>query len=140
MIRLERHKKLAPSLRIRLIEFYLMTAWIERHKNEMWANMGYFCLFVWGFSSYSRIFHSYGDFIIAVEGLKILTYVQHSWTLSSKGSLVCHTYFDLWHPFIMVISEDTHTYCRAFVTTCFYDRSVVAGVRTPNLPHARLTL
>ena len=37
--KVERHKKLAPSLRIRLIEFNLMTAWIERHKNEMWANM-----------------------------------------------------------------------------------------------------
>ena len=28
-------------------------------------------LFVWGFSSHSRIFHSYEDFTIAVEGLRI---------------------------------------------------------------------
>ena len=34
-------------------------------------------LFVWGFSSNSRIFHSYGDFTIAGEGLQILTYARH---------------------------------------------------------------
>ena len=28
-------------------------------------------------------------------------------TMSSEGSLSCHTYFDTGHPFIMVISEDT---------------------------------
>ena len=40
------------------------------------------------------------------EGLQILTYAQHSWPLSSEGSLTCHTYCDTGHPFIMVISED----------------------------------
>ena len=51
--------------------------------------------FVWGFSSHSRIFHSYGDvFIISGEGLQILTYVRHSWPLSSEGSLACHNYCD----------------------------------------------
>ena len=33
-------------------------------------------------------FHSYGDVTIAGEGLQILTYARHSWTLSSEGSLV----------------------------------------------------
>ena len=28
------------------------------------------------------------------EGLKILTYAQHSWPLSSEGSLACHIYCD----------------------------------------------
>ena len=63
------------------------------------------CLFLWGLSSYSRIFHSYGDVTITGEGLQILTYAWHSWPLGSKGSLVCHTYCDTGHPFIMVISE-----------------------------------
>ena len=45
------------------------------------------CLFVWGFMSHSRIFHSYRDVTITGEGLQMLTY-------------------DTGHPFIMVISED----------------------------------
>ena len=64
------------------------------------------CLFIWSFSSNSRIFHSYGDVTIASEGLQILTCARRSWPLSSEGSLACHTYCDTWHPFIMVISED----------------------------------
>ena len=54
----------------------------------------------------------------------MLTSARHSWPLSSEGSLVCHTFCDVGHLFIMVISKDlsdTCTYCRAFgdVTTCF---------------------
>ena len=69
------------------------------------------CMFVWGLSFHSRIFHSYGDITIASEGLQILTYARHSWPLSSEGSLACHTYCDTGHiiPFIMVISEDRPT-------------------------------
>ena len=67
-----------------------------------------FCFghFFGGFSSHWRIFHSYGDIAIAGEGLQTLTYARHSWTLSSEGSLACHTYFDKGHLFKMVISED----------------------------------
>ena len=54
------------------------------------------CLFVWGFSSNSRIFHSYGDVTIAAKGCK----------LSSEDSLACHTYCDTWHPLVRVISEN----------------------------------
>ena len=65
------------------------------------------CLFVCeGLSSQSRIFHSYGDIMIAGEGLQVLTFAWHSWPLSSEGSLVCNTYCDTGHPFIIVISED----------------------------------
>ena len=69
------------------------------------------CLFVWSSSSHSRIFHSYGDVTITGEGLQILTSAWHSWPLSSEVSLACHTYCDMGHKFIMVISEDldTHT-------------------------------
>ena len=40
------------------------------------------------------------------RGLHILIYARYSWPLSSDGSLVCHTYCETGHPFIMVISED----------------------------------
>ena len=63
------------------------------------------CLFIWGLSSHSRIFHSYEDVTITGEGLQILTYAQHSWPLSSEGFLACHTLCDMGHTFIMVISK-----------------------------------
>ena len=48
---------------------------------------------------------------ITGEGLQILTYTRHSWSLSSEGSFACHTECDTGHPFIMVISEDLcHSY------------------------------
>ena len=37
------------------------------------------------FTSYSRIFHSFGDVTITGEGLQIFTYTRHSWPLSSEG-------------------------------------------------------
>ena len=60
--------------------------------------------FVCGFSSNSRIFRSYWNVTIAGEGLQILTFARH---IEQWGF---HTYCDTGHPFIMVISEDTHTY------------------------------
>ena len=62
-----------------------------------------------------------------VKGCKFwLMLGTHEWPLSSEGSSACHTYCDIGHPFIMVISDDPwHTDCRAFssgaVTTCFND-------------------
>ena len=35
------------------------------------------CLFVWGFASHSRIFHTYGDITFASVGLQISTYAQN---------------------------------------------------------------
>ena len=43
--------------------------------------LGRSSLFVWSFSSHSRIFHPYEDFTTAFEGLQILTYARHSWSL-----------------------------------------------------------
>ena len=66
------------------------------------------CVCLFGvFSSQSRIFHPFGDNTINGEGLQILTYARHSWPVSSEGSLVCQTYCDTGHPFIMLTSEDT---------------------------------
>ena len=41
------------------------------------------CLFVWGFSSHSRIFLLFGNVTIAGEELQIFTFARHLWRLSS---------------------------------------------------------
>ena len=61
-----------------------------------------FSLFVCGFSSHLRIFHTYGDVTISGEGLQILTYARHLWPLSSEGSLACHTYCDSCYPYLLL--------------------------------------
>ena len=63
------------------------------------------CLFG-AFRPTREFFHSYGDVTIAGEGPQMLTYALHSWSLSSEGSLACHTCCDTGEPFIRVISED----------------------------------
>ena len=72
----------------------------------MFVCLGVFCVcvfyFVWGFSSHSRIFHVYGDVTFTDEG-QILPL---SALMSSKESLVFHTYYDT--ELIMRI-RDTHT-------------------------------
>ena len=97
-----------------------------------WRDLLFF-LFLCGFSSHLRFFHSYGDVTIAGEGLQIFT-ARHSWPLSSIGSLACHIYCGTGHPFIMFIRSGA-------VTTYFFRlRSVAAGIRTLNLPLAKRTL
>ena len=93
--------------------------------------------FLFGFYGpmHSRIVHSYGNATIAGEGLQMLIYARHSWTLSWKSSLTWHTYCYRGLSFIMVIFEEPwHTRFRAFcsgaVTTCFLRlRSVATGDR-----------
>ena len=75
-------------------------------------------MFLLSFSSHTRIFHSFGDITIAGKGMQIKTYSRHS--LSSEGSLACHTYcLKLSSP----RTRDTHAYRRAFgseaVTTSY---------------------
>ena len=69
-----------------------------KHWRDLWG----VCL-PWFFSSHISLIwrrHHYR------WGLHILTFARHSWLLSSEDSLACHTYCDMGHPFIMVISED----------------------------------
>ena len=98
-------------------------------------------MFVWGLSSHSRIFHSYGDVTIAGEGLQILTCARHSWPLSSEGSLACHTYCGTGHPYnghlrgpvtLIPVAERLAVELSLHVL-----KSVVAGIWTSILPHAR---
>ena len=72
------------------------------------SNYFYDCLFAWGFSSRSRIFHSYGGVTITGEVLQILTYAWHLWSMSREDFLACHTECYTGHPC------DTHTYWQAF--------------------------
>ena len=48
-------------------------------------------------SSHSRIFHSFGDVIIAGEGLQILTNARYLWALNSGVSITCQIYCDTGH-------------------------------------------
>ena len=101
------------------------------------------CLFVWGLSSHSKIFHSYWDVTITGEGLQILTYARHSWPLSNKGISVTHL---LWHGAFVYNGRLqgpvtlTQVYCGAFssgaVTTCFYD----LGMSRPEFEHPNFRL
>ena len=69
---------------------------------------------------------------------EILTYLRHSWPLSSEGSLTCHTHWDTGLPFIMVISEHPwHSHLLLSVWQCSYHYlflrlgSVATRDRTP---------
>ena len=103
-----------------------------------WLNLLLALILFWSQSSHWRIFHTYWEVTIAGEGLQIFTFAQHSWLLSSEGFLTFHTYCDLGHPFIMVISEDPwHSSIaeRLPINTCFYD----LGLSNPDLLHTRRT-
>ena len=120
---------------------------VESFRSLLFVCCCCFFLFVWSFWSRSRIFHSYGDVTFTSEGLHILTYARHSWPLSNESSLACHTYCNTGYPFLMVISENPwHSYLLLSVLqwSCHYLflrlRSIAAGIRTPNLPHARRML
>lgn len=67
-------------------------------------------LVVGGLSSYTRMFHSYGEVTITREGLDILTYARHWLTLNSESSLACHICCDMGHSF-------TRSYPMAFTCT-----------------------
>ena len=47
----------------------------------------FFVCFLGGFSSHSRIFHSYGDVTVTGEGPQVFTNARHLWPLSTEGSL-----------------------------------------------------
>ena len=79
--------------------------------------------------------------------LQILTHAQHSWPLSSEGSLARHTHCDTGHPFIMVISDNpwlSHLLQSVWQWSChnlfLRLRSIMAGIWTPNFPHESQTL
>ena len=80
-------------------------------------------LFVLGFPSHSRIFHTYWDVFISGEELQIFTYAQHSRSLSVRIFLACHIYCAMGHLFIMVISENpwhSHQLPSIWQWSCLY--------------------
>ena len=89
-------------------------------------------------SSHSRIFHSSWRRHHCQWRTANLTYVRHSWPLSSEGSLMCYIHCDTGLLFIMVISEDPwHSQLLPSVWQWSYHylflrlRSVATGDRTP---------
>ena len=130
------------------LEYWQIHLWIlELLMKFVHIKYGIYFLFVWGFSSHSRIFQSYGDVTITGERLQILTYAWHLWPLSSKGFKAWHIYSDTAHPFMMVISEDpwtSHLLASVWQWSCHYLflrlRLVLVGIRTPNPPLAGRTL
>ena len=78
---------------------------LQWHRNSFFA-VSCFCLL--GVYRPTQEFFTCLETVITItcNGLQILTYTRHLWPLSREGSLECHTYCDMWHPFIMVISED----------------------------------
>ena len=132
------------KIRIGLIVKYcssFIIAYINRFLYALILSLSYVFLF-WSLSSHSRIFHSYGDVPIIGEGLQILPYAQHSWQLNIEVSLACHTYCDMGHPFIIVISEDpwdSHLLPSVWQWSCHYLflrlRSVATGDWTPIPAH-----
>ena len=79
-----------------------------------------------GFRSTRELFTLYGDVTIVDEGLQILTYARHLGSLSSDGSLTCHTYYDTGVTFIIFVKLTTSDELGAF-TTCFNDLGVPTG-------------
>ena len=92
------------------------------------------CLFVWGFSSHSRIFHSFGDVTNTGEGL--LFYLYWAFLLTYIGTHSHWAVRVLWRATPTVTrakplkwsssrTRETHTRCQAFgsraVTTCLKD-------------------
>ena len=94
-------------------------------------------LFVWGLSFYSRIFQSYGDGTITVEGLRILTFARQSWPLSVPDLL--------WHGASLYNDYVRRSMALRPIAERLYNkqlscqylflrfRSVAAGIRTFNL-------
>ena len=117
--------------------------------------INYRCLFVFvclygGFSPSREYFTQLETSPLTMRGNKFWPiYTRNSWPLiiSSDGSFTCQTYCDTGQPFIGVVSEDPwHSYLLPSVWQwschCLYLRlrSVEAGIRPPNLLHARRTL
>ena len=117
-------------------------------------------IWVWFFKrwlSTSRCLFVCLGFFVPLENFSLIWRLHHyRWmapnfylhSMSSEGSLACHTYCDTEHPFIMVISEDpSHSLllqsvwqwnCRNLLKLRF--RSVAARIGTPSLLHAKWTL
>ena len=66
-----------------------------------------------------RNFFTYLEMTVIVEGLQILAHTGHVWSLSSKGSLACHTHCDMEQDLIMFI-QWRYAYLIHFSDTILY--------------------
>ena len=127
------------------------TKWLGRYKVEASSliaqaikmlELKVYFSFVWNFSN----FHLFETSTIPVKGCRFWT-VLGILAINREGSLACHTNCDMGHPFIIIVSEDPwhqHLLPSVYKWRCNYLfkqlRSVVAGIRTHNLPLAGQTL
>ena len=112
-------------------------------QNKLFVKIIY-AFICWGFSSHSRIFHSFGDVTITGEKLQILNNALHLWPVSSVSSLEYQMYCDIGHSFI--IKDAWHSHLLPSVRGDFYDlgllhlrfehpTSHLRGVRSNRLLH-----
>ena len=111
-------------------------------KQNLFTTFDFFCLYG-VYRPTRKVFIHMETSSLSVKGCKFLIYARHSWSLSSKDSLACHTYSDTGYTFIMVNSEDPwhsnilpSVWHWSWQCLLLRNKSVSAGIRTPNLPHA----
>ena len=83
-------------------------------------------MFVWGFSSHSRIFHSNIDAIITSEGMQILTYTLYSVFMDIAHWGFFNRTHKLWHGTTLYNGDlrglvTLSPFCSGCVTTCIKD-------------------
>ena len=70
--------------------------------------------------------------------------INQSWPLRSEGSLVYHTNCDTWHPFVLVISRNSHLLTSTFASGAAIPVLTICVCRDQewnhDLSHARQTL
>ena len=113
-------KKTKPQI-VSLLKFYSNSFVMSAMKTSFCLKT--ICVFVFGFTPHSRIVHTHGDITITGGGFQIITFIRHSWPLSSEVSWACQP---------TIIVKVSLPFLRL--------RSVAVGIRTPNLPPARRTL
>ena len=109
------------------------------------ANIEFFCFFM-VFCLSREFFDHIETSPLPVKGCTFW-FLRHSRPFSSEGYLACHTLCDTGDPIIMVISEDPwHSHLLPTVQQWswhylfYWLKSVVAGIRTQNLPLVGPTL
>ena len=78
----------------------------EDFKSTTLQHQWFISLFVWGFTSHSTIWHSWGCHHYRWRASNF-DLSRNSWPWSSEGSLACHAYCDTGHPFISHLQKSS---------------------------------
>ena len=128
--------------------FVFQKGWgIEERRGILWGLMRYgwlwlnvLLLFILGLWSHSRIFHSYGDvtnfdLCSALMDIEQWGFLNVPHLLWHEASVYNVTSEDSWHSHLLLSVKQWICNCMLLRL-----RSVAAGIRTPNIPHANRTL